>query len=75
MKTKYYIYHIPGIKIGVSDNPDVRTKTQGFSKYEILEEHTNIKTVSEREIELQKQYGYPVDKVKYWKVRKMQKKA
>jgi hypothetical protein len=74
-KTKYWIYHIPGIKIGVSNNPDVRTKVQGFSEYEILEEHTNAKVVSEREMELQRQYGYPVDKIAYWKTLRWQKKG
>ena len=73
--TKYWIYHIPGIKIGVSNNPDVRTKIQGFSEYEILEEHTNIKVVSERERELQKQYGYKVDNIFYWKTINFQKKG
>ena len=75
MKTKYYIYHIPGVKIGVSNNPEHRViKQQGFSEYEILEEHTNAKVVSKREIELQKQYGYKVDKIEYWKTLKWQKK-
>ena len=74
-KAKYWIYHIPGVKIGVSNQPDVRTKIQGFSEYEILEEHTNVKIVSEREQELQRQYGYPVDKIAYWKTLKWQKKG
>ena len=76
MKTKYYIYHIPGVKIGVSQKPECRVlKQQGFSEYEILEEHTNAKEVSKREIELQKQYGYPVDKIEYWKTLNFQKKG
>ena len=73
---KYWIYHIPGVKIGVSQKPECRVlKQQGFSEYEILEEHTNAKEVSKREIELQKQYGYPVDKIEYWKTLKWQKKG
>jgi len=72
---KYWIYHIPGVKIGVSNNPDVRTKIQGFTEYEILEEHTNAKVVSKREQELQAQYGYPVDKIEYWKTLNWQKKG
>ena len=75
-KAKYWIYHVPGIKIGVSNNPEHRViKQQGYKEYEILEEHTNIKEVSKREIELQKQYGYPVDKIEYWKFVKNQKKS
>jgi hypothetical protein len=61
----YYIYHIPGKKIGCTEQPKQRTSKQGFSKYEILETHTDIYKASEREIELQKQYGYAIDKVPY----------
>jgi hypothetical protein len=71
---KYYIYHIPTFvhkdgkigKIGCSEEPDTRTNNQGYTEYEILEEHTDIMITSDREIELQKQYGYPVDKVPYY---------
>lgn len=74
----YYIYHLPNFihkngsigKIGVSEEPDNRTKKQGFEKYEILETHTCIYEVSKREQELQKQYGYPVDLVPYFISRK-----
>jgi len=62
----YYIYHIKGVKIGVSEEPKQRVVNQGFSDYEILEEHTDIYKVSDREIELQKQYGYKVDTTPYW---------
>jgi len=75
----YYIYHIPDFiqpddtigKIGVSVEPKRRTKMQGYSEYEILETHTCKYKVSEREIELQKQYGYPVDDIPYWKTIKI----
>ena len=66
MKT-YYIYHIPGVKIGCTSQLKKRMKDQYFNSWEILEEHTEIYEASNREIELQKQYGYPVDKVLYWK--------
>lgn len=69
----YYIYHIPKYiwkngsigKIGTSTCPKRRVKMQGYSEYEVLEKHTDINVVSDREIELQKQYGYPVDTVPY----------
>jgi hypothetical protein len=61
----YYIYHIPGKKIGCSKNPNRRTKQQGAIEFEILEQHEDINIASEREIELQKQYGYNVDKTTY----------
>jgi hypothetical protein len=64
MKT-YYIYHIPGIKIGCTTNPKKRISHQKYTEWEILETHTNIHTAADREIELQKEYGYKVDLVRY----------
>jgi hypothetical protein len=61
----YYIYHIPGIKIGCSTEPQRRVKTQGYTDFNILEEHTDIHIASNREIELQKEYGYKVDNTSY----------
>ena len=61
----YYIYHIKGVKIGCSTNPKRRAKSKGYLEYQILEIHTNIDTASDREIELQKQYGYPIDTIPY----------
>ena len=63
----YYIYHIAGIKIGCTSDLIKRMSDQGFTDWEILEEHTDIYEVSNREIQLQKDYGLPVDKVPYWK--------
>jgi hypothetical protein len=61
----YSIYHIPGIKIGCSDNPKRRVKAQGYIDYDVLETHTDIDIAAEREFELQKEYGYKVDDCKY----------
>tara|TARA_R110002051_G_scaffold128215_5_gene201842 strand:+ start:1712 stop:2149 length:438 start_codon:yes stop_codon:yes gene_type:complete len=66
MKT-YLIYHIPGKKIGCTKDLYKRMSDQGFTQWEILEEHNCIYEVSDREIQLQKDYGLPVDKVPYWK--------
>ena len=66
LEIKYYIYHIPNIKIGCSVDADIRVKTQGYDEYSILEEHTDIYLASDREVELQKQYGYTIDKIPYW---------
>ena len=63
----YYLYHIKGKKIGCSTNVKHRTRQQGFDSFEIIETHTDIYIASDREIELQKQYGYPVDTIPYWK--------
>jgi hypothetical protein len=60
----FFIYHIPGIKIGCSTNPNQRVKNQGYSNFEILESHNEIEIASKREIELRNQYGYKEDNVK-----------
>ena len=54
-----------------------RMKQQNIKEgeYEIVEKHSNAKTASIREIELQKQYGYKVDNIPYWKTLKNSKKA
>ena len=60
----FYIYHIPGKKIGVTCDLNNRvTAQQGYApdEYEILETHKDIDVVSNRELELQKEYGYKVD--------------
>jgi len=60
----YCIYHIPGKKIGVTNNLEERvTKQQGYTEdeYEILDMSDDISYISHREIELQKQFGYRVD--------------
>ena len=60
----YYIYHIPGKKIGVTCDLNNRvTAQQGYApdEYEILETHDDIDEVSIREIQLQKAFGYKVD--------------
>ena len=62
----YYIYHIKGVKIGCSKNPQSRTSQQGATEYEILETHTDIHIASQRELELQKEYGYKVDTTTYY---------
>ena len=64
----YYLYHIPGKKIGVTRNLNSRvTEQQGYSpdEYEVLEQSTDIDYISSRELELQQSYGYRVDRQKY----------
>jgi len=62
----YYIYHIPGVKIGCTKNLKNRLSQQTKGDWELLEEHNDIHIASEREIELQKQYGYKVDTATYY---------
>ena len=64
----YYLYHIPGKKIGVTRNLNNRvTLMQGYkeNEYEVLEQSDDISYISDREIELQKSYGYKVDRKLY----------
>lgn len=75
--TKHYIYEIFGKKIGATNDVKRRMQEQGIKdgEYRVIEEHSNAKTTSIREMELQKEYGYKVDNLPYWKTLKMQKKA
>ena len=61
----YYIYHIPGIKIGCTKNIKARMLAQGFTEWEILETHEDGWIAGDRELELQKEYGYTVDASHY----------
>ena len=45
--------------------PKRRVKVQGYDIFEIIEQHLDKNIAANREIELQKQYGYSVDNVKY----------
>ena len=64
----YKIYHIPGKKIGVTRNLNKRvTVQQGYApdEYEVLLTSDDIDYVSAMELELQKSYGYKVDRQSY----------
>jgi NTP pyrophosphatase (non-canonical NTP hydrolase) len=64
----YYLYHIPGKKIGVTRNLISRvTEQQGYAldEIEVLDQSDDINYISDREIELQQSYGYRVDRKKY----------
>jgi len=70
----YYLYHIPGKKIGVTRDLNTRvTLMQGYkeNEYEVLEQSDDINYISDREIELQKSYGYKVDLKLYKNLFKM----
>jgi len=64
----YCIYHIPGKKIGVTNDIQNRVvQQQGYSEdeFDILEMSEDISYISNREIELQKLFGYRVDQKLY----------
>ena len=65
---EYYIYHIPGKKIGcTADLYERVTNQQGYEtgEYEILYRTPDIKAASKMERILQKEYGYRVDLKSY----------
>jgi len=64
----YYLYHIPGKKIGVTRNLEERVhKQQGYQEgeYVILAESKDITEISNLEIQMQKAFGYKVDRQLY----------
>ena len=64
----YYLYHIPGKKIGVTRNLEERVhKQQGYQEgeYVILAESEDITEISNLEIQMQKAFGYKVDRQLY----------
>ena len=64
----YYLYHIPGKKIGVTTDLEERVEhQQGYNKdeYQVIMSTTDIDLVSQREIALQKALGYRVDRKLY----------
>ena len=68
----YYLYHIPGKKIGVTRDLKYRVEEQqgyGPREYDILIKSDNINYVSEQELYWQKQFGYRVDEVPYNKLK------
>ena len=67
----YYIYHIPGKKIGVTTNLKNRVEDQqgyGPGEYEILARRHDISEAAKYEAMYQRMYGYPVDIVPYDKL-------
>ena len=68
----YYIYHIPGKKIGVTRDLNKRvTEQQGYEpyEYEVLTESEDMGFASDMERQLQKEYGYRVDETPYDKLK------
>ena len=64
----YTIYHVPGVKIGVTIDVKNRVEEQqGYrpGEYEILETSDDLDYISKRELYLQERYGYRVDRQLY----------
>ncbi len=68
----YYLYHVPGVKIGVTTDLEDRVeRQQGYysDEYEVIMSTTDIDLVSEKERQLQKALGYRVDMKPYNKLK------
>ena len=68
----YYIYHIPDKKIGMTCDLQNRvTEQQGYEphEYEVLAESKDVDFASWMELQLQKQFGYKVDRKPYNKLK------
>jgi len=64
----YYLYHIPGKKIGVTNDVESRVINQqgyGWDEFEILAMDDDISYISDLELSMQKSLGYPVDRQLY----------
>ena len=64
----YYLYHIPGVKIGVTTDLKERVeRQQGYkpNEYEVLMSTDDINFISDEEIKWQKLCGYRVDRQLY----------
>ena len=68
----YYLYHIPGKKIGVTQNLEERVhKQQGYypGEYDVIDKSDDIDFISMGEQIMQRHYGYKVDEVPYNKLK------
>ena len=64
----YYLYHIPGRKIGVTNDVEGRVVNQqgyDWGEFEVLAMDEDISYISNLELELQKKFGYKVDRKLY----------
>ena len=76
MSKKYYLYHIPGKKVGVTTDLKKRVEEQqgyGPDEYDVIESSDDIDFISAGEIIMQKCYGYRVDETPYNKLKFNQK--
>lgn len=68
----YYLYHIPGKKIGITKDLKKRVEEQqGYQahEYDIILSTDDINIISEAEISLQRAFGYRVDETPYNKLK------
>ena len=65
---RYYLYHVKGLKIGVTNNVKRRVEEeQGFApdEYEILASSADKEIISRMEFDQQRKFGYSTDRESY----------
>jgi len=65
---RYYLYHVKGLKIGVTNNVKRRVEEeQGFKpdEYEILASSADKEIISRMEFDQQRKFGYSTDRESY----------
>jgi NTP pyrophosphatase (non-canonical NTP hydrolase) len=65
---RYYLYHVKGLKIGVTNNVKRRVEEeQGFTpdEYEILASSADKEIISRMEFDQQRKFGYSTDRESY----------
>ena len=68
----YYLYHIPGKKIGVTRDLKYRVEEQqGYlpGEYEVIYETEDIDEISANELSMQRALGYKIDEIPYNKLK------
>ena len=67
-KPMYYVYHVPGIKVGMTkDLGDRVFEQQGYDPHEVelLYVSRDMEAASKKELEYQQKLKYPVDRQSY----------
>ncbi len=75
-KPMYYVYHVPGVKVGMTkDLGDRVFEQQGYDPHEVelLYVSRDMESASKKELEYQKALQYPVDRQSYKDLMKKQK--
>ena len=71
---RYYVYHVPGKKIGMTSNIQKRViEEQGYAEneFEILLSSADMSIASDYEKKFQKDYGYKIDRQTYQELMKL----
>jgi hypothetical protein len=77
-KPMYYVYHVPGIKVGMTkDLGDRVFEQQGYDPHEVelLYVSRDMEAASKKELEYQQKLQYPIDRQSYKEKKKVKFKG